>query len=90
MDLVSLVSAYRAHNISHVLGKTTDVINKLLRPDLPYRRYYSHIYIFSAQFGDTSLANPWNLIKEAFKRGMLKQAQFTFFTSLDKKNLSRV
>ena len=45
MDPVSLVSAYRAHNISHVLGKTTDVINKLLRPELPYRRYYSHIAV---------------------------------------------
>ena len=32
MDLVSLVSTYRAHNISHVLGKTTDAINKLIRP----------------------------------------------------------
>ena len=60
MDLVSLVSAYRAHNISHVLGKTTDVINKLIRPDLPYRRYYSHVFIFNVQFSDPSPSNPWN------------------------------
>ena len=87
MDLVSLVSAYRAHNISHVLGKTTDVINKLIRPDLPYyRRYYSHVFIFSVQFSDPSPSNPWNLLKVAIQKGMLDKAQFTFFTSLDKKN----
>ena len=60
MDPVSLVSAYRAHNISHVLGKTTDVINKLIRPDLPYRRYYIYVFIFSVQFSDLSRpSNPW-------------------------------
>ena len=61
-------------------------INKLIRPDLPYRRYYSHVFIFSVQFSDPSPSNPWNLLKVAIQKGMLDKVQFTFFTSPDKKN----
>ena len=71
-------------------GKTSDVINKLLRMDLPYYHRYSHFYIFSDQVNSTRADNPWLLLKNAIKTGLVDGGKFTFLTKLSKQNINKI
>ena len=72
------------------IGKTTDVIGKIIRRDLPYYDFYSHFWIFSDQALSNEKNNPWGLLKIAIKRGILDGSKFTFFGELSKDNINKI